>query len=246
MAQRFLEQESINANKRKRKLFLVLFLFFTCMVVFLYFATRNSIDLSNPEDHQLVVLFGILIGMMVFCTAAGLIQSILPARNGKNLILPFEETTKEAAAAIINQEVAEGKSLYEGFMNHNTIGQYRERILLLPTYLLLIGEMGRVPAIPRDKILWLCAQVGYKGGPYYVRILIFTEKKLFDFDGNDIEHTKEIANALYQYIPNIFSQYDPQELSYSLEKLFKENRAGFWEFYQEERSQEFVDFQANR
>lgn len=235
MAQRFLEQESVNANKRKRKLFLSTFLFFTCITAFLYFATRNSIDLNDPRDQKLVVLFCIMIGFMLFCTAFGLLMSILPAKNGKNLILPFEENSKESVAAQIDQEVAEGKIIYEGFMNHNTIKPYPERVLLLPTYLLLIGEMGRVTAIPRDKILWLCAQVGYKGGPFYVRLLIFTEKKLFDFDGNDIEHTKEIANKLYQYIPNVFSKYDPQELSYSLEKLHKENRAGFMEFYKEEK-----------
>ena len=233
MTQGFLEQESINANKRKRKLFLSLFLFFICMIGFLYFATRDSIDLNNPRDHQLVVLFCIIIGLMLFCTTAGLLLSILPAKNGKNLLLPFEENTKEAVAALIDQEVAEGKIVYEGYMNHNTIKPYPERIILLPTHLLLIGEMGRVTAIPRDKILWLCAQTGYKGGPFYVRILVFTEKNIFDFGGNDIEHTKEIANDLYQYIPNVFHKYDPQELSYSLEKLFRENHDGFMEYYKE-------------
>ena len=29
-------------------------------------------------------------------------------------------------------------------------------------------------------------------------------------------------------------QYDAQELSYSLEKLFRENRDEFWKFYQKE------------
>lgn len=233
MAQAFLEQESINANKRKRKFFISLFLFFIFMIGFLYFVTRNSIDLNNPTDQKLVVLFFAAIGFMLFFTIIGLLLSILPAKNGKNLILPFEENTREAVAAAINREVAEGKSLFEGFMNHNTRKQYFERVLLLPSYLLLIGEMGKVTAIPRDKIYWLCAQVGYKGGPFYVRLLIFTEKKIFDFSGNHIEHTKEIANSLYQYIPNVFSSYDPQELSYSLEKLFNENHAGFMEFYNE-------------
>lgn len=106
---------------------------------------------------------------------------------------------------------------------------------MLPSYLLLIGEMGQITAIPRGKIYWICAQVGYKGGPFYVRLLIFTEQKIFDFDGNDIEHTKEIANGLYQYIPNAFREYDPQELSYLLEKLYQENRAGFLAFYEEEK-----------
>ncbi len=96
--------------------------------------------------------------------------------------------------------------------------------------------MGLVTAIPRDKIYWLCAQVGYKGGPYYVRLLVFTERKLIDFNGNHIEHTQGIANDLYRYIPNVFSQYDPQELSHKLEQLFNESPAKFLEFYEQERN----------
>ena len=40
-----------------------------------------------------------------------------------------------------------------------------------------------------------------------------------------IFHDKD---GLYQYIPNVFSKYDAQELYYSLEKLFRENRDEFW------------------
>ena len=46
-----------------------------------------------------------------------------------------------------------------------------------------------------------------------------------------IFHDKD---GLYQYIPNVFAKYDAQELSYSLEKLFRENRDEFWKFYQKE------------
>lgn len=113
---------------------------------------------------------------------------------GDNLILPLEESTREAAARIINREAAEGKILYEGFMNYKTVKKYSDRITILPSYVLLIEEIGKITAIPRDKIYWIGAQPGYKGGPYYVRLLIFTEKKLMDFDGNDIEHTKEIMS----------------------------------------------------
>lgn len=236
MAEAFLEQESINANKRKRKLFLSLFMFFVCVAGILFFATRDTIDTSDPRDRQLVFMFFLMAGIALFSTAVGLLTSVMPARNGKNLRLPCDENTKEAVAALVNKEVAAGEILYEGFMNYKTIRPYHDRVLLLPSYLLLISEMGWITAIPRDKIYWLCAQVGYKGGPYYVRLLIFTERKLIDFDGNDIEHTQKIASDLYQYIPNVFSQYDPQELSHILEKLYKENPAKFFEFYEQERT----------
>ncbi|MCM1104659.1 MAG: hypothetical protein NC409_11210 [Clostridium sp.] len=244
MAQGFLEQESKKANKRKRKLFLFMFVFFACIAGVLYFALKDQIDLSNPKDQKLVFLFFLLTGIMLLCTAVGLLVSIRPARNGKNLILPCGENTKEAVAALIDREVAEGKILYEEFMNHNTIRHYPNRVILLPTYLLLVGEMGWITAIPRDKIYWLCAQVGYKGGPYFVRLLLFTEKKLVDIDGNDIEHTQKIANDLYQYIPNVFSQYDSQDGVFSqhgshiLEKMFNENPAEFFAFYEQAKNEQ--------
>lgn len=235
MAREYLEQESIKENSRRRKLFLGLFVFFACISAVLYFAVGDSLDLSKPDDKKLFVIFVVMAGLMLFCTAVQLMISILPAKNGRNLILPLEETTREGAAEIINREAAEGKILYEGFMNHNTIKKYSDRITILPSYILLIREIGKITAIPRDKIYWICAQPGYKGGPYYVRLLIFTEKKLIDFDGNDIEHTVEVAENIYQYIPNVFKDYDTQNLPYVLEKLYNENRADFMRLYEEEK-----------
>lgn len=239
MAREYLEQESIWANASRRNLFLGAFIFFVCVSAFLYLAVGNSMDLSKPDDKKMFAIFVVMAGLMLFCTAVQLVISILPARNGANLILPLEEDTRKAVAEIINREAAEGKILYEGFMNHKTIKKYRDRITILPSYVLLIREIGKITAIPRDKIYWICAQPGYKGGPYYVRLLIFTEKKLVDFDGNDIEHTREVAENIYQYIPNVFKEYIAQhgimEVSHVLEKLYQEDRAGFMRLYEEEK-----------
>lgn len=239
MAREYLEQESIRANASRRNLFLGVFTFFVCISAFLYFAVVDSIDLSKPEDKKLFVIFAVMAGLMLFCTAVQLVISILPARDGANLILPLEENSRKAVAEIINREAAEGKILYEGFMNHNTIRKYSDRITVLPSYVLLIREIGKITAIPRDKIYWICAQPGYKGGPYYVRLLLFTEKKLIDFDGNDMEHTMEVAENLHQYIPNVFNGYIAQqgimEVSHALEKLYQEDRAGFMRLYEEEK-----------
>lgn len=237
MERTYPEEESVKGNARRRKLFLGAFIFFSCICIFLYFAVGDSMDLSKPEDKKLFVIFAVMAGFMLFCTAVQLITSILPARNGSNLILPLKETTREAAAEIINREAAEGKILYEGFMNHNTIKKYSARITILPSYVLLIREIDKITAIPRDKIYWICAQPGYKGGPYYVRLLIFTEEKLIDFDGNDFEHMKEVAENIYQYIPNVFKDYSGREdiisLPHFLEKLYNENRAEFMRLYEE-------------
>lgn len=237
MERTYLEEESVKGNARRRKLFLVLFIVFVCICAFLYIAVGDSLDLSKPDDKKLFIIFVVMAGVMLFCTAVQLITSILPARNGRNLILPLRENSREAVAEIINREAAEGKILYEGFMNHNTIKKYSDRITILPSYVLLIREIGKITAIPRDKIYWICAQPGYKGGPYYVRLLIFTEEKLIDFDGNDIEYMMKMAEDIHQYIPNVFrdysTQYDATEFPHVLEKLYRENRAEFMRLYEE-------------
>ena len=245
MARQYLEQESIKQNARRRKLFLGIFIFFVCICIFLYFAVGDSLDLSKPDDKKLFIIFAVMAGFMFFCTAVQLILSILPAKNGRNLILPLGETTREAAAEIIDREAAEGKILYEGFVNYKTIRKYSDRIVILPSYILLISEIEKITAIPRDKIYWICSQVGYKGGPYYVRLLIFTEKMLIDFDGNDIEHMEEVAENIYRYIPNVFKDYRAREdvvsLPHFLEKLYKENHAEFMRIYEEEKLRSRAD-----
>lgn len=95
---------------------------------------------------------------------------------------------------------------------------------------------SKVTAIPRDKIYWICAQVGTKGGPYIVKLLIFTENKIYSLTGVDIEHVQNIAGKLYQYIPNIFSDYDPFALSYELEKMFAKNPVEFLNLYENEKA----------
>lgn len=236
MTREFLEQESLDANKRNRKLYFSLFAVFACASAFLYFATRNSLDLNEPTDRKLVITFCILAGIMLFCTVWRLLLAIRSAKDGKNLTLPFKENTKEAVAGIINREAAEREIWLEEFMNYNTIKQNYKRIILLPSYLLLIEHLGRITAIPRDKIYWICAHVYGRSDRFYVDLLVFTENQIFEFGGNDVEHTKEIAEKLYQYIPNVFGNYNPQEIAYPLKKLFKEDHKAFLQFYKEEKS----------
>ena len=105
----------------------------------------------------------------------------------------------------------------------------------MPSYLLLCGNKNKITVIPRDKIYWIVAQVGQKGGSFRVQLLIFTEKKIFNMVGVDIEHVVGIADKIYQYIPNVFSDYDPFILSYELEKVFAKGRAEFLKFYENEK-----------
>ena len=111
----------------------------------------------------------------------------------------------------------------------------------MPSYLLLCGRKGgpkgtsKVTAITCQKISWICAQAGIKGGPFIVRLLIFTENKIYSLTGTDIEHVQRIAYKLYQYIPNVFSGCDSFSLSYELEKAFSKNPAEFLEIYENKK-----------
>ena len=238
MKQGFLEQESKKANKRNRTRFLSFLFVYICLVSVISFALKDSIDLNEYKSQKVVACLVIITGIMLISVVVGLAKAARVATNGKNLILPFKENTKEEVGKIINQEVSEGKIQIDEYIYEFKEGKkpYGERIILLPSYLLLLNGMGKITAIPREKIYWICAQVGRKGSSsFIVRLMIFTEKKTFYMEGTDVSHVENIAAKIYQYIPNIFSSYDPFVLSYELDKLFDKNREEFLKFYEAEK-----------
>ncbi len=238
MKQGFLEQLSSQANKRNRKIFTVLLFLFIGILAFIGFAVKDSIDLSDVTTIKFVIGFSVVVLFFFLSISYVLFYTSRTAVNGKNLILPFNEDTKEAVGKIIDREVAEGKTQADEYIETFSDGKqpHGDRILLLPSYLLICNGMARVTAIPRDKIYWLCAQTARKGYSFIVRLVIFTEKKTFYVEGSDIPHLEKIAEKLYQYIPNVFSDYDPFDLSYKLDSLFDKNREEFLKFYKEEKS----------
>ena len=239
MKQGFLQQEAKQANKKNIKLYSLLSLVFILLVAGIGFAVKDSLDFSDPRTGQLITILFIFIGIMLVCVILGLFISLRAAADAsKSLLLPFQKNTREAVAELIDREIAEGKLQADEYIDPVSEGKkpHGERIILIPSYLLLCNGMGRITAIPRDKIYWLCAQVGHKGrSSFIVRLLIFTETRAFYVEGADIEHVKRIADKLYQYIPNVFSSYDPFVLSYELEKLFDKNREEFIKFYEDEK-----------
>ena len=68
-----------------------------------------------------------------------------------------------------------------------------------------------------------------------MQLLIFTEKKIFRVVGVDVEHVQRISAQIDQYIPNVFSDYDPFVVSYQLEEIFAKNPEEFFEIYETER-----------
>ncbi len=233
----FLERESAEANKKFRRLMLIFVAVVGAAAAVIYWGVGDELfDFSDERTARLVTVLLVMIGILLICVLTVFLLTMRPAKNGKNLLLPLRETTPEEAAKIINREVAEGKILYEETLDHNIPAKHNPRIVLTPSYLLLIGySMEKIRAIPRDQILWIGAQIGYKGGPYYVRLIIFTREQMLDCNVNDIEHAKRIAEGLYQYIPNVFRDLEWQDdhFPHMLEKLYQTDRDGFFALLEE-------------
>ncbi len=236
MNQGFLEQEAKQANKRNQKLFIILLLIFIIIITCIGLIVRTSIDINDVTIRKLLYCLTAFAALLLFSIIAGLWTSARSALDAsKSLILPFRETSRETAKDIINQEVLEEKVLIDHYTDTFTEEQtpYGERLMLLPSYLLLFNGMGKITAIPRDKIYWLCAQMGRREcSSFIVRLLIFTEKKTFYLEGADVSYFEMIAEQFYQYIPNIFNGYDPYQLSYELVSLFDKDRAQFMKLYE--------------
>lgn len=241
MNQGYLEQESKRVNEAARKRGYRLLIVGVCLIALIYFLMRDSLDLKDPSNQTVVYCMIGLVGLLLLGFVTQLLRA-RPAANGKNLILPFEEGTKEAVGNLIDREASEGKIQVEEYIDKSATGKkaYDEKIVLMPSYLLLCGNRWehKITAIPRDKIFWVCAQDGHKGGSFIVRLLIFTEKKIFTVDGVDTGHLHRIAEQLYQYIPNVFREYDPSSFPYELEELYTKNREGFLRFYEEENKKQ--------
>lgn len=238
MGQTFLEQLSLEANRKTRRLALTSFIFFAVLGAILCFALGSSIDTTDPRDKKLVVMFGGLVALMLIFTAIALIKSCIVCKNGENLKLPFDGQTKEEAARTINNEATNSEFLFDQNAFDFSKGKQPsgDRVIVTPTYLLLCMDRSKVIAIPREKVLWLCAQAGIKGrSSYVVRLLIFTEKSTFTIDDVDVGYVEALAEQLYSFFPNIFDDRDPFPFSYEFEALFNKDRAGFMELYQRQK-----------
>lgn len=235
MKKGFLAQESERVNRATRNMLVKLSVVFVCAIAVIFFVGKDSIDFSDITYGSVPFYLAILIGITLVCSVIKVFATGRTAVNGNNLYLPFGDRTQEEAGKIIDSEALDGKIQVEEYIDKFTDPKkaHGEKVVLLPSYLLLCGVKGgpkgtsKVTAIPRDKICWLCAQPGYKGGPFIVKLMIFTEKRIYGLTGTDVLHVQNIANKLYQYIPNTFSGCDTFALSYEFEKIFAKNPADF-------------------
>ncbi len=226
MSNKFLVQDSIRANSKKKKLFLTFLIVFIIMLCVLIFA--GLFDFNDEKSKKLGVAVAGLSVVMAAVSSIGLIKACCVAKNGENLILPFNEAAKDVVAETINNDIENNRVLVDELddVYPENKQPYVQRIMLLPTYLLLFNGMGKITAIPRNKIYWVCPQYGIKGRSSFVaRLIVFTETRAFYFEC--FETITTIADKLYEHIPNYFSGDDSFMLSYKLEEIYNSNRAEF-------------------
>ncbi len=215
----YLAKESLRVNAATRKTLFRALVVFDCALAVIYFLGRDAEEGFISFAAPYILLFA---GIVTVATVVRLITTSRPAMNGENLILPYDEHTREDVARHIDWE-ARG-----------------DKIVLTPSFLLLCSK--KVTAIPQDKIYWICAQEGRKGGPFIVRLLVFAVGETFNLEGVDIERAKHVADMLYRHIPNVFSCFNPFRLSYLLEELFDKYPKDFVAYHKYYRTNWFRDY----
>ncbi len=230
-----MEQYSRESNKSNRKLMITFLIVFIIMFAVLISAVLLD---SEGDNSRFIPILAVISVLMFIFTAIGLTKSFIVAKHGENLSLPFGGA-KDAAAEIINSEVASGRILVDEYNEIFPANKkpHGERVMLTPSYLLLLNGRGKATAIPKDKIYAVCPQPGIKGRSSYIaRLIVFTEDKAIYFEG--AEQIEVIANKLYEYIPNYFGDCDMFVWSYKLDELYNTNRQAFLQLY-EDMKQEY-------
>ena len=229
MVKSFLAYEAKRSIMGMRKLIIICWAVCIAALSILYFTTvadGGDIGLLQP----FIIGFPVV---LAFFTIILFVRTTVDNRGIKdygNLIVHDDMAPREVVGRIVDDEADRGMILVSEYLDTKPKGA---KIVLLPSYLLICDQ--KVTAIPVDKIFWVCAQVGYRGGPFIVRIKIFAERKIYDVDCAFIDHTKDIVDKIYFHIPNIFSEYDVFDLSYRLEEAFNKNYSQFLEFYRQHK-----------
>ena len=226
----FLAQEIGRAGNVAKRFFMVFWVVAVIALAVLFVVSRFEEEVAG---YFPMILICSLVVMLLLSIAM-----FLKDRRAKQqladhsyMILDYDDVSKKEAGRIIDEEAAQGKILVSEYINDDSKA---EKIVLLPSYLLFF-DMYKVKVIPVHKIFWVCAQVGYKGGPFIVRVKVFAENKMYEMEGGGVDYTINIVDKIYRHLPNIFYDYDAFDLSYKLEEAFTEDYEQFVAFCEEHR-----------
>lgn len=220
----FVKQEGKRVEKEILNQLIACWIVLIAAFAVLFFLTRSDAQ-GTALYAKLIYCIG---GITLLATLFRPLQAKLQQTNYKNLVVHADAAVRGVAGKTIDAEAAQGKILVDAYMNSHK--QKGERIVLLPSYLLLCRH--RITAIPIDKIFWICPQVGFKGGPYIVRLTVFAENKIYHLVGTDIPHITEIAEHIDQHFPNVFKEFDQSNLAVTLEEVFSKDYNLFVKAYQ--------------
>ena len=140
-----------------------------------------------------------------------------------NLVVYADGIGIVTAGVTIDAEAEHCEFLVEEYIHHlagRRVRQTKKKIVLLPSYLLISADDGRITAIPADKIYWICVQVDYARGYPMGTLKIFYDRKIQDIENVEFLHTFYTVEKIQQYIPNVFYAYNPFLFAYELESLF--------------------------
>lgn len=236
----FLAKEWKKATANKCRLVVVMGLVFVLAMVFILrmvlVGQQEIIDLTDPDTRILVVGAIAMAAIMLLSIAVVIVKFLFPGKEGSHLLVYDSDTeSREQLAEKINADAREGRFLMDAPI-YDLEGKdkiYGERIVVTDSYVLIMNVKGtgRVQYIPRDRLYWVCAKPGIQGSSSFVtQLLLFTEKQIFAMDGVDTDYVMNLAQRIYQYIPNPFAQYEPVQLAFTLEEMYRNDRPAFIDF----------------
>lgn len=235
MEKGFIEQQAAKLVKSRRTSgisVLVVGLVFVAFAVFMYYT-------GDPEYAGIMLgIFGAL--GVIFCLTA--LFPLLKAAKIKrqaadyaNLTVLSDNIDKKAAAKVINEEIAQGKTQLE----IQPFKAYKDvKLILLPSYFLV--SQHDITAVPVDKIYWVCVchvdsnvyvnkQVvsvsGYVAG-------IFYDTRKYYINAKNKDAAKEIVARFHKFIPDVLGEYDD-----GLARLFDKDHAEFVRLYNQRKAE---------
>jgi len=221
-----LEKEADNFVKWYQSLMIRLWLlWFIGLVVIYYMVGAGDAPFKLFTD---IVLISIC--LLLLTTGILLHRTIKIKEPYSNLTVHSEVITREAAGKTIDEEDAAGKTLLNEYVVEGATGG---NVVLLPSYLLIC--QFSVTAVPVEDIYWICAQVGKKNSKFVVRLTVFGKYRMYHSNGVDPARVQRIVNRIYEHLPNVFAEYDQDDLCYKLEKVYVEDRERFLEFYNQHK-----------
>ena len=230
MRKGFISQEAGRTGKKLRKIIAITWAIVIASAAIVYIAASlDGSDIAAELGIMLPLVVCGVLGIMLAGTLA--VLSRFPSASKLSyesaLTVLSDKITSEEAGRAIDEDAAQGNFLLDERVH---LDNERPRVILTPTYL-VTSDFG-LQAIPVSEIYWVCAQVGIQGGPFRVKLLVFSEKQMHEVQGWEIDHLKGIVEKIYRYVPNIFHEYDAFELSYKLEETYRKDRDSFLAFYE--------------